>query len=78
MKLGRILLFIVGWVSVHYLASHAYVLWCLPRTFSGYSMSLFMIPSPHCSSLRWLINVTGDRVLLVWTSLSVFLNQLGA
>lgn len=78
MKLGRIIGFVFAWVSVHFVASHLYVAWCLPRSFSGYAMSPFQIAAPHCSTLRWVIHTTGDRVLLVWTSLSVFLNQLGA
>jgi hypothetical protein len=61
------------WVSMHYIASHLYVHWCVPATLVGLIMSPFMVPAPHCFGLRWLIYQGGNSIMVMWSIVGVWL-----
>ncbi len=61
------------WVSMHYIASHLYVHWCVPATLVGLIMSPFMVPAPHCFGLRWLIYQGGNSIIVMWSIFGVWL-----
>ena len=55
-----ILLFNVGgiyllWVILHYVAAHLYVRFCVPDTIIGFLMSPFIVTTPYCHCLRWVV-----------------------
>ena len=57
------------WICLHYGSSHLYVKLCVPNTLIGFFMSPFMISTPHCQGLRWIVynasNVINNMWLLV-------------
>ena len=61
------------WVSMHYIASHLYVSWCVPSNLMGLIMSPFMAPAPHCFGLRWLIYQGGNSIMVMWSIFGVWL-----
>ena len=62
----------VLWILAHYVSSHLYVSWCVPRTVIGFVISPFLIPAPHCQALRWAIYNGGTNVMTMWGALSLW------
>jgi len=54
------------WICLHYFASHLYVKICVPNTILGFIMSPFMIPTPHCEGLRWIIYNAANMINNMW------------
>jgi hypothetical protein len=52
--------------SVHYFASHLYILLCVPCGLKGFLMSPFLTLSPHCQALRWIIYNGGFYINTMW------------
>ena len=54
------------WIISHYIASHLYVELCVPPTFIGLIVSPFLITTPHCQGLRWVILNGGNTITNMW------------
>jgi hypothetical protein len=54
------------WIVLHYIASHLYVRFCVPNTFYGFLISPFMIATPYCIGLRWLVYTGANTVNNMW------------
>ena len=61
------------WITLHYLSVHMYVYWCVPATLTGVIMSAFLVPAPHCYSLRWAIYNGGNSIIGMWSLLGAWL-----
>lgn len=61
------------WVTMHYIAAHLYVYWCVPATVVGIIMSPFLVPAPHCYGLRWAVYHGGNSIIAMWTIIGVWL-----
>ena len=66
----------VAWIVVHYLSSHLYVKWCVPPTVMGFVMAPFLVASPHCTGLRWVITTGGQQIVTMWTVIGTWLFNL--
>jgi hypothetical protein len=55
------------WIFLHYFASHLYVRYCVPNTIQGFLVSPFMVSTPHCQGLRWMIYNGGNNITNMWT-----------
>jgi hypothetical protein len=51
---------------VHYLSANVYPYFCVPNTIVGFFTSPFMVSSPHCIAMRWIITKSGDMVCMMW------------
>lgn len=56
----------VLWILAHFVASHLYVQLCTPLSVFGVLASPFLIASPHCQGLRWVIYEAGSKVGVMW------------
>ena len=54
------------WILLHYFASHLYVKLCVPNTFFGFIISPFLITTPYCIGLRWLIQTGATSINNMW------------
>lgn len=54
------------WIMVHHIASQLYAQSCASTTVYGFMLSLFIIPSPYCRSLRWAIYNGGNSIGVMW------------
>jgi hypothetical protein len=61
------------WIIMHYIASHAYIYFCVPESLTGFLLSPFLVPTPHCSLLRWAIQQGGENINLMWILLSAWI-----
>jgi hypothetical protein len=73
----------VLWILLHYFASHLYVYYCVPKTIVGFIMSPFLIASPQCHSLRWIVYNGANIISNMWVILgtwlcSIMINNSGA
>jgi hypothetical protein len=55
------------WIYLHYFASHLYIEYCVPHTIKGFIMSPFMVSTPHCKGLRWIIYNGGNNITNMWS-----------
>ena len=56
----------VSWILVHYMASHMYIYFCVPKGIYGIFASFVLSPSMHCHALRWAIYNGGIHISLIW------------
>ena len=50
----------------HYVSSNLYPILCTPLTITGFIMAPFIVVTPHCQGLRWVIHYTGDQIRNTW------------
>jgi hypothetical protein len=62
------------WIFLHYSASHIYVEMCCPRTIQGFLISPFLMSTPHCQSLRWVIYNGANTINNMWIILGAWLS----
>lgn len=63
----------VLWILLHYFASHLYVYYCVPKTLIGFIVSPFLIASPQCHSLRWVVYNGANIISNMWVILGSWL-----
>jgi hypothetical protein len=54
------------WICLHYFSAHLYIKFCVPNTVTGFIMSPFMISTPHCQGLRWVIYNAANTINQMW------------
>jgi hypothetical protein len=54
------------WILFHYIASHLYVKLCVPETIIGFLISPFLITTPYCVGLRWVIQTGATTINNMW------------
>ena len=54
------------WISLHYFSAHLYFKFCVPSTIIGFIMSPFMIMTPHCQGLRWIVYNAANIINNMW------------
>ena len=55
-----------AWIVFHYLSVHLYTTMCLPYTLRGFLISPFVVSSPQCVAIRWMITKSGDNICIMW------------
>jgi len=61
------------WILTHYIASHLYVYYCTPLSFSGFIQSMLFMTSPHCQALRWMVYNGALNVEALYAVLGAYL-----
>ena len=56
----------LAWICLHYFASHLYVKFCVPKTVMGFLLSPFMMSTPHCVGLRWVVYNAANMISNMW------------
>ena len=54
------------WITAHYVAAHVYPIMCAPLTLTGFIMSMFMVATPQCVALRWVIYTGAAAINNMW------------
>jgi hypothetical protein len=57
------------WILFHYFASHLYIEYCVPKTWTGLVISPFLTATPHCQGLRWMIYNGGIQINQMWITI---------
>ena len=61
------------WFLLHYVASQLYIKFCTPSDIVGFIMSPFLISTPHCQGLRWLIYNGANMINNMWIMIGAWL-----
>lgn len=64
------------WIFLHFIATHLYVNFCVPKTVVGFIMSPFMTATPHCQGLRWIVYNAAGAINNMWIILGTWLCSL--
>ena len=67
----RLASFYLFWVMLHYGAAHAYAHLCTPATLKGFVLSPFMVATPHCAAMRWLVVNGASSINSIWLVLGM-------
>ena len=68
--------FYLLWICLHYFSAHLYVKFCVPNTVVGFIMSPFMISTPHCQGLRWIVYNAANVINHMWIIIGTWIYSL--
>jgi len=64
------------WICLHYFSAHLYVKFCVPSTIIGFIMSPFMIMTPHCQGLRWIVYNAANIINHMWILIGAWIYSM--
>jgi len=64
------------WICLHYFSSHLYIKFCVPNTLLGFVMSPFLISTPHCQGLRWIVYNAANIINNMWIIIGSWIYSL--
>jgi hypothetical protein len=64
------------WICLHYFSSHLYIKFCVPDTIIGFLMSPFMIATPHCQGLRWIVYNAAGIINNMWILIGAWIYSM--
>ena len=68
-----ILIVYIGISIIHFISANLYPRFCAPLTLIGAMMTPFVIVTPHCQALRWVIDWSGLQICNAWVWLGGYL-----
>lgn len=68
-----VVLVYLGVILAHYITSNMYPYMCCRPNLLGFIMTPFMVVTPHCEAMRWVIHYSGDQIRNVWIWLGGYL-----
>ena len=66
----------VGWILLHFIASHSYLQYCVGYGYFDILLSIFYIPTPFCQGLNWLIYNGSKNIMTMWFLFGTYLSNL--
>jgi len=64
------------WICLHYFSAHLYIKFCVPNTIIGFIMSPFMIMTPHCQGLRWIVYNAANIINNMWILIGTWIYSM--
>ena len=64
------------WICLHYFSAHLYIKFCVPNTIVGFIMSPFMIMTPHCQGLRWIVYNAASVINNMWILIGAWIYSM--
>jgi hypothetical protein len=64
------------WISLHYFSAHLYIKFCVPNTIIGFMMSPFMVMTPHCQGLRWIVYNAANIINHMWILIGAWIYSM--
>ncbi len=64
------------WIGLHYFSAHLYVKFCVPNSIIGFIMSPFMITTPHCQGLRWIVYNAANIINHMWILIGAWIYSM--
>jgi hypothetical protein len=64
------------WICLHYFSAHLYIKFCVPNTIIGFIMSPFMISTPHCQGLRWIVYNAANTINHMWILIGAWIYSM--
>ena len=54
------------WIGMHFACSHLYARYCAGNTWYMILISPFVVPTPYCVGLRWVISKGAQVIDFMW------------
>ena len=64
------------WICLHYFSAHLYIKFCVPSTLYGFLISPFMIATPHCQGLRWIVYNAAGIINNMWILIGAWIYSM--
>ena len=64
------------WICLHYFSAHLYIKFCVPNSIVGFIMSPFMIMTPHCQGLRWIVYNAANIINHMWILIGAWIYSM--
>jgi hypothetical protein len=64
------------WIGLHYFSAHLYIKFCVPNSVVGFIMSPFMITTPHCQGLRWIVYNAANIINHMWILIGAWIYSM--
>ena len=64
------------WICLHFFSAHLYIKFCVPSTMIGLIMSPFMIMTPHCQGLRWIVYNAANIINHMWILIGAWIYSM--
>ena len=64
------------WICLHYFSAHLYIKFCVPNTPFGFLMSPFMVSTPHCQGLRWIVYNAASVINNMWILIGAWIYSM--
>jgi len=65
----------VAWMLMYYAAIQVHPMVCAPYTLKGFLMSPFMVATPPCIALRWIIDSGATAITSMWAMIGAWCIQ---
>ena len=64
------------WICLHYFSAHLYAKFCVPNTIIGFIISPFIITTPHCQGLRWIVYNAANVINNMWIAIGAWMYSM--
>ena len=74
-KIKRVFKFLmtyIVWVSLSYFSIHAQARFCAEWSIMGFLSHSFVVNSPHCNALKWLINEGSSSISRLFAMVAIY------
>jgi hypothetical protein len=62
------------WIVLHYICSYLYLQYCVIPKWYGIFLSPFLVSTPHCQAMRWVIYNGGNNMQEMWITLGIWIS----
>jgi hypothetical protein len=62
------------WIILHFVCSNLYPQFCAEVSLIGFIKSIFVVETPHCIAMRWIIYNCGNIIHDMWTSIGIWIS----
>ena len=66
----------VLWIGLHYFSAQLYIKFCVPSTLFGFIMSPFLVSTPHCQGLRWIVYNAANIINNMWILIGAWIYSM--
>jgi len=56
----------IFWIGMHFICSHLYARYCAGNTWYMILLSPFVVPTPYCVGMRWVISKGAQVIDFMW------------
>ena len=64
------------WICLHFFSAHLYTKFCVPNSLVGFLMSPFLIATPHCQGLRWIVYNAATIINNMWIFIGTWIYSM--
>lgn len=74
-KISMVVMFVLtytAWISLSYYSTHLYAHFCAEWSIMGFLTHPFMVSSPHCLALKWVMNEGSSTISNLFAMIATY------